>query len=472
LAPVKFNNLFIHILTELKKNSETLFKFYIFSTFFFYYQYLFFIHSNKYLENNVLKKFYFFFSLENGGYELSIIEQMPEEEHPEHGKYFFANITRKRADQDALLLRNRINLLKAEENKAIKKIEETKDKIKEITCNRTRNSDHLQTKQTRQESENQRVLRLREQNVKMREKLKNRVKSSKTKINAERAENSSIIRNERLIMEDTILDYRHEEMEANKMLRRLVRTQKTVTRSRHDKNLEIKKLDARLNFEAKVERERLMFEKRESEIKSMEMEEVALIQRLQNTQRRQRATYEELEQVIQESEAIRQHMNSIPDNSAQNGQKTLTNAAGNLLKGSAGVRPISNSGVLSTPKSNRSSQKGGKETLPGSPKSPKAAEWEGKDALTAEIDKQKQKHDAKVLAAESAKIEAMEKPKALPPSNTAANTGKNILNAAPSPPVGKVYTTVDGLSFKVAPVQPQAEELELASVLNNMDLPT
>lgn len=59
----------------------------------------------------------------------------------EQGKLFFANITRKRADQDALLLQNRINLLKNEENKALKKIEETKNKINEITTLRARNGD-------------------------------------------------------------------------------------------------------------------------------------------------------------------------------------------------------------------------------------------------------------------------------------------------------------------------------------------
>jgi hypothetical protein len=50
-----------------------------------------------------------------------------------------AKESRKRAEMDANILQNRIALLKAEEQKAMKKIEETKKKAKEIMVTRHRN---------------------------------------------------------------------------------------------------------------------------------------------------------------------------------------------------------------------------------------------------------------------------------------------------------------------------------------------
>ena len=49
-----------------------------------------------------------------------------------HRKLIAAKIARKRAEEDFKLLANRISLLKAEEQKAWKKIEETKKKAKDI----------------------------------------------------------------------------------------------------------------------------------------------------------------------------------------------------------------------------------------------------------------------------------------------------------------------------------------------------
>merc|ERR1719335_1064274 len=62
-------------------------------------------------------------------------------------RLFAAAISRKRAEQDAMLLANRINLLRAEEKKAQKKIEETKKRANEILELRKRNEDRNQEKE-------------------------------------------------------------------------------------------------------------------------------------------------------------------------------------------------------------------------------------------------------------------------------------------------------------------------------------
>lgn len=66
-----------------------------------------------------------------------------------HRKLVAAKLARKRAEEDLKLLSNRISLLRQEENKAWKKIDETKKKAKDIINQRQRNIDHEQQKKER-----------------------------------------------------------------------------------------------------------------------------------------------------------------------------------------------------------------------------------------------------------------------------------------------------------------------------------
>ncbi len=56
-----------------------------------------------------------------------------------HQKLVAAKLARKRAEDDLRLLTNRINLLKSEENRAFKKIEQTRQKAGDIVYQRRRN---------------------------------------------------------------------------------------------------------------------------------------------------------------------------------------------------------------------------------------------------------------------------------------------------------------------------------------------
>lgn len=61
-------------------------------------------------------------------------------------KYWQSKLQRKKADEDAKLLQNWINLLLNEENKARKKIDETRKKAKDILSTRQWNKDHQEWK--------------------------------------------------------------------------------------------------------------------------------------------------------------------------------------------------------------------------------------------------------------------------------------------------------------------------------------
>jgi len=67
-----------------------------------------------------------------------------------HRKLVAAKIARKRAEEDMKLLNNRISLLKQEEQKAWKKIDETKKRAHDIINQRERNYDNQMKKQQRE----------------------------------------------------------------------------------------------------------------------------------------------------------------------------------------------------------------------------------------------------------------------------------------------------------------------------------
>ena len=87
---------------------------------------------------------------EDGQYE--DIDLTPYEEDDDatlHQKLVAAKLARKRAEDDLRLLTNRIQLLKQEENRAFKKIEQTRKKAGDIVYQRRRNMEHQNEKQLR-----------------------------------------------------------------------------------------------------------------------------------------------------------------------------------------------------------------------------------------------------------------------------------------------------------------------------------
>jgi len=67
-----------------------------------------------------------------------------------HKKLCAAKVARKRAEEDLKLLCNRIGLLKMEEGKVVKKIDETRKRANQIVSQRQRNIMNQQAKEERQ----------------------------------------------------------------------------------------------------------------------------------------------------------------------------------------------------------------------------------------------------------------------------------------------------------------------------------
>ena len=100
------------------------------------------------------------------------MDENGEVEYMENGatkKLVGSRIARKQVEDDVKLLANRIALLKMEEQKAWKKIEETKKKAKDIMSVKQRNQEQMRIKeQRRREKElEERMLLERNQNMKL-----------------------------------------------------------------------------------------------------------------------------------------------------------------------------------------------------------------------------------------------------------------------------------------------------------------
>ena len=83
-------------------------------------------------------------------------------------KYINNRQSRKQAEEDARLLQNRITLLRLEEKKAWKKIEETKKKAKDIMVLKQRNQENQRIKDERCREKEQQERMLQERNMNLR----------------------------------------------------------------------------------------------------------------------------------------------------------------------------------------------------------------------------------------------------------------------------------------------------------------
>mmetsp|Transcript_41686 Transcript_41686/g.104048 ORF Transcript_41686/g.104048 Transcript_41686/m.104048 type:complete len:324 (-) Transcript_41686:106-1077(-) len=223
-----------------------------------------------------------------------------------------AKEARKRAELDAQLLANRIALLKQEEEKAWKKIDDTRKKTKEMLTLRTTNEQKLQAKDDYYRSKYQSVRDCQQHNALQRDRA--RATREATQMALLRTKQTGV-----RAMKQQTLDHVQEKRE-KELLERQHNWEKTQMirqqKEEHRRKLEAEK-QARLDrfreeYESRVRQEDLLRARTEALVAKMEKEEMELIARLHNTQVVQRGAYEELETALGET-----HTRSIKGSLAQ-----------------------------------------------------------------------------------------------------------------------------------------------------------
>ena len=209
-----------------------------------------------------------------------------------------AKKARQESEEQAKLLANRIALLRQEEAKANKKIEDTRRRAREILEARIRN----QEAQRRKEEE--RKAREREEELKAESNrlAKEESRQSKETVRAQLLqrlkEGVDTIKREKETFQEIIQEKKLKEIESNTSRAQHRKNMSKDAKLRIEEEMEAKRAVVREEQRRRVEEELRIRREKEEEVARMEQEELELIQRLQNTQMMQKTALEELETIV------------------------------------------------------------------------------------------------------------------------------------------------------------------------------
>ncbi|KAL3672156.1 hypothetical protein V7S43_002819 [Phytophthora oleae] len=207
---------------------------------------------------------------------------------------------RQEASKDALLLKNRITLLKAEEDKAWKKIEQTRRRAAELLKLREDNGRaHAMLRELAMEAERetQASIQAKRELVLSIDSIPKKKEISMQLTEANRKEAQQLKEDKQRwkeIMDRQKLDEmtdairRKQEIESQK---EALRIKKLTIKQDIDKHNRERALE-------KVRAEEEQARRHETEVREMEQQELELIQRLRNTQHLQKQAFEELEAAL------------------------------------------------------------------------------------------------------------------------------------------------------------------------------
>lgn len=211
---------------------------------------------------------------------------------------FSAQIARKRAEQDSILLANRIRLLRKEEERTRKKTRDTEQKVQELLDVRRRNDERQrqrEVEQARREAEEQ---ALRAQQNNLRDQQLRKIEEKQRIIMRKNTESSSSVRQARELHNKVIQQEREEALaEVAAKCEKVRQAESAVARSRA-KSESAKRQSAKSAVEDRILREEQAKDERMKEIEKMEREEAALLSKLQRSQERHRAAFMQLEDVL------------------------------------------------------------------------------------------------------------------------------------------------------------------------------
>mmetsp|Transcript_92799 Transcript_92799/g.199001 ORF Transcript_92799/g.199001 Transcript_92799/m.199001 type:complete len:265 (+) Transcript_92799:109-903(+) len=219
------------------------------------------------------------------------------------GNNMQANLTgakeaRKRAELDAQLLANRIALLKQEEEKAWKKIEETRKRASEIVDLRQQNEKKFAAKEQFYKAKWESIRSAQQQNMESREKARAIRDQTRSGLMGQKQANAQTTKEQSHQIEIQKKEREAAERQANVDRTNYLKARKEEAKRKleEDRLSQLEKF--REDYEARTAQEELLRARTDALVAKMEKEEMELIQRLQNTQTVQRNAYEELEAAL------------------------------------------------------------------------------------------------------------------------------------------------------------------------------
>lgn len=379
-----------------------------------------------------------------------------------------ATLARKRAEQDAILLANRLRLLRAEEEKTRKKVIETESKTSDILQLHQRNEQRARQREAEEsrreaEEQEQRARQMRE-----RAEQQRNLQVKHNKIVQQKQLSSAAVREDREVGRLALQEQRAEvDAEMTAKAERIRRQTALASRSRA-KSESAKQEQAQAGVRIRVIREEDATRERMSEIDRMEKEEAQLIARLQSTQERHRVAFLKLEDALRHGDPSQSgdgHGTALPafsrSSTPQPLQASLTRsrpatpsdyaasaaadaavaAFHNAGASSSNARPPRPRGLTPTPPPGRTTEAASSKMNYPQMVSQKQAIKSGHTP----------KHSVSVMSSCST---------ASGGGDGRCASGQSTPSSATPPPIS--YTTVGGLQLEI----PVEEDLDLASLLN------
>jgi len=209
-----------------------------------------------------------------------------------------AKESRKRAELDAQLLANRIALLKQEEEKAWKKIEETRKRASEIMELRSQNEQKFNAKEQFYKEKWESIRAAQSHNAYNREKAKAVREATRTGLLEQRQQNAQKTKqmSQQMLLQKK--DREAAERQSNTERSAFIKQKKEEARRKMEEERLGQLERFREDYESRTAQEDLLRARTDALVAKMEKEEMELIQRLQNTQSVQRNAYEELEAAL------------------------------------------------------------------------------------------------------------------------------------------------------------------------------
>ncbi|CAM9258281.1 unnamed protein product, partial [Laminaria digitata] len=255
---------------------------------------------------------------------------LPSETFPYQGRLLAMQQRKRHADHDALLLQNRINLLRKEEAKAWKKIETAKQRSAEILRMREQNERRVVERISAAERQARNKFRAisrpspsffltfdlfgtwRADDCKL-QKEKNHTVEENSRQNririhqelaAAKRDGVAQVRQEKQRIREDIISMRQDHFRENRGKRSDVKQKEEEARTARLEGRARLVEESRKSYEDRVRREEDEIAAREQDVARMEQKELSLIQQLKSTQAMQQMAYAELEVALSDSRAL------------------------------------------------------------------------------------------------------------------------------------------------------------------------
>ena len=190
---------------------------------------------------------------------------------------------RKKAEQDASLLDNRLKLLKGEEDKTLKKIEVTRKKTHEKMTSLQKQEEYLRQKLEFKEQKERDAELKKEQNIKLKTEISLNTMMKREMKMKQIMEESSLLKAQKKNNEELLKYIKIEEMTNNKSRAEYIKNQQQMMEEKK-RALELEKKNKIKNdLERKIFEEQRMKDDADNKLVNLEQEEIEIMKRIRTT---------------------------------------------------------------------------------------------------------------------------------------------------------------------------------------------